>query len=56
MIGTTLQGIGPSYASKILRFGLRMGDLQDWDSFVVKYKKFIKDAKYQFHVENFDSA
>ena len=32
-IGTTLQGIGPSYASKILRFGLRVGDLVDWPSF-----------------------
>jgi adenylosuccinate synthase len=34
VIGTTLQGIGPSYASKILRFGLRVGDLRDWDEFV----------------------
>lgn len=32
-IGTTLQGIGPSYASKILRFGLRVGDLVDWELF-----------------------
>jgi len=40
-IGTTLQGIGPAYASKILRFGLKVGDLVDWDTFLVKYKKFI---------------
>jgi adenylosuccinate synthase len=46
-----LQGIGPSYASKILRFGLRVGDLVDWPSFVDKYHKFIENAKYQFHVD-----
>jgi len=44
IIGTTLQGIGPSYASKILRFGLRMGDLTDWKSFTEKYSKFIEAA------------
>ena len=49
-----MQGIGPSYASKILRFGLRMGDLADWDQFLDKYTKFIDDAKYHFHVEKFD--
>ena len=54
-IGTTLQGIGPSYSSKILRFALRVGDLVNWDLFVDKYNKFIEQAKYQFHVEEFDS-
>jgi len=39
-IGTTLQGIGPTYASKILRFGLKMGDLADWKGFEEKYDKF----------------
>jgi len=29
-IGTTRKGIGPTYASKALRFGLRVGDLLDW--------------------------
>ena len=43
-LGTTLQGIGPSYASKVLRFSLRMGDLADWKSFLEKYDKFIEDA------------
>lgn len=28
-IGTTLKGIGPAYGSKIMRNGLRMGDLRD---------------------------
>jgi adenylosuccinate synthase len=44
LIGTTLQGIGPAYASKILRFGLRFGDLVDWNEFVPKYHKFIEAA------------
>lgn len=41
MIGTTKRGIGPTYASKALRIGLRAGDLHDWTSFVEKYKIFI---------------
>lgn len=49
-----MQGIGPSYASKILRFGLRVGDLVDWNQFLEKYTKFIEAAKYQFHVTEFD--
>lgn len=32
-IGTTKRGIGPTYASKALRIGLRMGDLLNWDTF-----------------------
>jgi adenylosuccinate synthase len=32
-IGTTKRGIGPTYASKALRFGLRVGDLEDWKTF-----------------------
>ena len=32
-IGTTRRGIGPTYASKALRIGLRAGDLADWSSF-----------------------
>ena len=38
-IGTTKKGIGPTYAAKTHRFGLRVGDLVDWDSFQAKYKK-----------------
>jgi adenylosuccinate synthase len=36
-IGTTKRGIGPTYASKALRIGLRMGDLEDWTKFEEKY-------------------
>ena len=31
-IGTTKRGIGPCYSSKIIRNGLRVGDLLEWDS------------------------
>ena len=38
-IGTTKKGIGPSYASKCLRIGLRICDLvnDDWSVFETKY-------------------
>jgi len=39
-------GIGPTYASKALRVGLRVGDILRWDSFVNKYNKletYFKD-------------
>jgi len=32
-LGTTKKGIGPTYAAKIHRFGLRVGDLLHWDTF-----------------------
>lgn len=41
-LGTTKRGIGPTYASKMNRYGLRIGDLKNWDSFLVKYK-YIQD-------------
>ncbi len=36
-IGTTGRGIGPAYSSKILRQGLRMGDLLRFDTFVRRF-------------------
>ncbi len=33
IIGTTKRGIGPTYAAKANRYGLRVGDLINWDSF-----------------------
>jgi len=35
-IGTTGRGIGPAYADKATRTGLRVGDLAEWDSFTKK--------------------
>ncbi|EGR29579.1 hypothetical protein IMG5_152900 [Ichthyophthirius multifiliis] len=36
-LGTTKRGIGPTYASKMNRYGLRIGDLKNWDTFQQKY-------------------
>ena len=46
-IGTTKRGIGPTYASKALRIGLRAGDLADWTNFKEKYNYFID--RFQCH-------
>ena len=54
MIGTTKKGIGPTYASKALRIGLRMGDLVDWDLFTEKYAMFMNRFKWQFHIDDYD--
>jgi len=37
-VGTTKRGIGPCYADKINRRGLRFCDLADWDTFEAKYR------------------
>lgn len=37
VLGTTNRGIGPTYASKALRMGLRIGDMSDWNTFLPKY-------------------
>lgn len=44
-IGTTKRGIGPAYASKATRNGLRVSDLQDWEGFTDKLRKLAADAK-----------
>lgn len=38
-LGTTNKGIGPTYAAKAYRTGLRIGDLVYWDSFLEKYNR-----------------
>jgi adenylosuccinate synthase len=53
-IGTTGRGIGPAYADKINRIGIRTGDLLDWNNFTGKvtvaynYKKFLIEKFYNF--------
>jgi adenylosuccinate synthase len=42
MIGTTKKGIGPTYATKARRTGLRISDLNDWDMFTEKYQRLVK--------------
>lgn len=48
-IGTTKRGIGPTYASKVARRGLRVGDLVgDWASFCERYEALVEFYKSQF--------
>jgi len=42
MIGTTQKGIGPTYATKMRRTGLRVCDLSNMDSFKEKYTTLCK--------------
>lgn len=53
-IGTTKKAIGTTYASKMLRFGLRMGDLVDEKTFREKYDKFYRYIKEIFGVSEVD--
>jgi len=47
-IGTTKRGIGPCYANKMNRNGIRFGDLLQWDSFVQKYKSLVQTLKASY--------
>jgi len=47
-IGTTKKGIGPAYASKIQRNGIRVGDLADWEVFEQRFRTLA-----QQHIDNF---
>ncbi|KAH7285651.1 hypothetical protein KP509_33G039000 [Ceratopteris richardii] len=48
MIGTTKRGIGPCYASKAIRNGLRVGDLRHMDAFREKLVNLFRDAASRF--------
>lgn len=48
-IGTTKRGIGPCYADKYSRFGLRIGDLLDFESFKSKLKQALQQKNEIFH-------
>jgi len=55
-IGTTKRGIGPCYANKMNRNGIRFGDLLHWDSFVQKYTSLVEALKFKYPktLENYD--
>ena len=55
-IGTTKRGIGPAYTMKMLRKGLRIGDLADWAVFEKKYLKLYGEMKEFFKFEDYDTA
>jgi adenylosuccinate synthase len=48
-IGTTKKGIGPAYASKISRNGVRVGDLRDWDYFEERFR-----ALAEHHINSYE--
>eukprot|EP00933_Yihiella_yeosuensis_P003859 TRINITY_DN10729_c0_g1_i1.p1 TRINITY_DN10729_c0_g1~~TRINITY_DN10729_c0_g1_i1.p1 ORF type:complete len:546 (+),score=117.86 TRINITY_DN10729_c0_g1_i1:66-1703(+) len=47
-IGTTKRGIGPCYASKSIRNGLRFGDLLHMDKFEEKLREIIKWSQKRY--------
>ncbi len=44
-IGTTGRGIGPAYADKAYRTGIRVGDLRNWEHFVQLVEHAFDDKK-----------
>jgi adenylosuccinate synthase len=51
-IGTTGRGIGPAYADKVSRAGIRAGDLYDWDIFCAKFKENFAAAKRRAELQH----
>lgn len=53
-IGTTKRGIGPAYASKATRNGLRVVDLLDKAAFADKLRKLAMDGSKRFEGFQYD--
>lgn len=53
-IGTTKRGIGPAYASKAIRNGLRVVDLKDKEAFADKLRKLAMDGSKRFEGFQYD--
>ncbi|XP_030533382.1 adenylosuccinate synthetase 2, chloroplastic-like [Rhodamnia argentea] len=47
-IGTTKRGIGPCYSNKVIRNGMRVGDLRHMDTFPEKLDLLLSDAASRF--------
>uniref|UniRef100_A0A2P2IVH0 Adenylosuccinate synthetase, chloroplastic n=1 Tax=Rhizophora mucronata TaxID=61149 RepID=A0A2P2IVH0_RHIMU len=52
-IGTTRRGIGPCYSSKVIRNGIRVGDLRHMDTFPQKLDFILSDAASRFKGFNY---
>ncbi|XP_028761531.1 adenylosuccinate synthetase 2, chloroplastic [Neltuma alba] len=52
-IGTTKRGIGPCYSSKVIRNGIRVGDLRHMDTFPLKLDDLLLDAASRFKNFNY---
>lgn len=53
-IGTTLRGIGPAYADRIYRHGLRAGELRDWAGFTAAYERSLGLVKQIWPLDDYD--
>ena len=53
-IGTTKRGIGPAYASKATRNGVRVVDLYDKEAFADKLRKLAMDGSKRFKGFQYD--
>ena len=49
-IGTTKKGIGPCYASKATRNGIRVGELLDFDHFTQRLERLVHSTQAQFAI------
>lgn len=53
-IGTTRRGIGPAYASKAQRNGVRVGELRDMSQFADKLRRLADDGRRRFSDWQYD--
>ena len=53
-IGTTKRGIGPAYASKATRNGIRVGDIRNPETFAQKLRTLAADAAARFEDFEYD--
>lgn len=49
-MGTTKRGIGPTYAFKSFRTGLRIGELKNWDTFLNRYNRLNDTLKEHYNI------
>ena len=55
-IGTTKRGIGPAYTMKMLRRGLRVGEIVNWEHFEKRYMELYKDIRQMFSIPEYDTG
>ncbi|KAK8830664.1 hypothetical protein WA577_004392 [Blastocystis sp. JDR] len=53
-IGTTKRGIGPTYASKMERYGVRMGSLRNWEHFKEQYMRIYNIYRIRYNLTDYD--
>ncbi|MEK7528900.1 MAG: adenylosuccinate synthase [Patescibacteria group bacterium] len=50
-VGTTLRGIGPAYADKISRIGIRLGELRDFEKFSNHFRQNVEFLKKMYAID-----